>query len=228
MNAEAWSDRDIIERVRPIKELHRRLTAIATEGVVANLDEELQRAEELGLRPIDVLVGVLQPALNEIGALWQRGEIVPAQEAKLTEFCENAIGALRERQRKRLERDADAPVVLLLAVHGNAHTLGMKMLAFALREQGMDPRILMHTPTPTSLRELCALVSPRAIGISVALPEQAPASLVLVSELLTLGAAAPLLVVGGRGISESMVLPAGVTRWRRTDSLLSAAALFAR
>lgn len=221
-----WIDRDAVERLRPLKELHRRLTQLASEGSVLRLDEELRNAESMGLQPIDLLVGVLQPALYELGALWERGAIPPVQEAKLTRFCERAIDALSEQQRKRLARVDEQRLVFLVAARGNAHTLGMKMLAFVLREQGMMPRVLPRTPSPVALRELCEVVSPAAVGISVALPEHGAASLELIEELRTITRNPPLVVVGGLGVDDSMALPAGVLRWRPTDGLLNACAVF--
>ena len=220
----AW-DEGVTERTRPIRELHVRLTDIATAGRVDDVGDILREGAGLGLGAIEMLIGVLQPALYQVGCLWERGRISPAEEARLTTFCEQALEALAAEQRARVVSQRGAPV-LLLAADGNAHSLGLEMLAFALREAGRDVRTYRHAPAMREVIALCEALDPAAVGVSVALVDQLPYVTTLVDTLMR-REHPPRIVVGGRAAPTLPDLPASVVRWSSSDSLLTAPALFA-
>lgn len=221
----ALADADIVERTRPIKALHDRLREIATLGRSEEVHALIREWRLLGLGNIELLVAVIQPALHLVGLAWERGEVQPAQEVRLTRFCHEVLAALSSQQRESIPV-TEGPPILLLSADGNMHDLGIKMLAFALREARRDVRILPKPPPAEHLRALCELLEPSAVGISVALPTHVAYVVKVADALAALPRALPI-VVGGGALSQVETLPPGVVRWSAPESLLGAGAFFA-
>src|SRR4051812_46433697 len=78
------TDSAAIARVRPILALHDRLLAEAarTDGGETPAEEVLEEGRRLGIRPLDLLMGVIQPLLYEIGRRWEDGKIERSVEAR--------------------------------------------------------------------------------------------------------------------------------------------------
>jgi MerR family transcriptional regulator, light-induced transcriptional regulator len=100
-------------------------------GEVFNAKELIREARAARLRRSDLLIGILQPALYEIGRLWETGEITVAQEHLFTARCEEAL-ALLEGQ----SSDASDPETILTTVEGSLHTIGVRFLGFHLQDLG--------------------------------------------------------------------------------------------
>ena len=224
VEADSISGHDVVGRARPVRELHARLYEIATSGHAHGVNEVLERWDVLGLGPVEFLVAVMQPALYVVGRAWERCATLPAQEAKLTRFCDDVLAVLTERQRKRISAHERAPI-LLLSAGGNAHDIGIKMLAFALREGRRDARVLPRAPSPDGLRSLCELLHPSTLGISLALTAHLSYVTQIVDAFVALPRA-PRVVVGGGALSAIGKLPPSVVRWKASESQIGAAAFF--
>ncbi len=180
----------------------------------------LARGRDLGIRPLDMLVGVLQPALHELGRLWQIGAIEPATEARFTRFCGRAIEEMQLEQGRRLGAVTGEPIFLLPA-EGNRHTIGIRMIGFTLREAGHDARVLPEMPDLDWLVRLCEILRPSVLGVSVSIPEQV-AYLARVAQAVRGRAPWCRVVAGGFGLRDVTAIPAGVSRWHRLEGILDA------
>ncbi len=217
---DALTDHQAIERTRPIAELHRRMMHVARTGSDADVGSLLDHAHALQLRPLDILVGVLQPALYELGRLWDVGEIEPATEARFSRFCERALEEMEMEQRRRVGVLAGEPIFLLPA-EGNRHTIGMRMFGFTLREAGRDARVLPEMPDLEWLGRLCAILRPSVIGVSVSMPRQIE-YVARIAQVAEVRMPWCRVVAGGFGLRDGTTLPDGVSYWHRLEDILGA------
>lgn len=144
---------------------------------------------------LDVAVNALQPALYEVGRLWQTQRIGVAEEHLATSTALHALTAAFVRARARTSNGRSAAFA---CVEGNLHDLGVRILADAFELAGWQAHAL-GASTPT--RDLVAFVertAPDLVGLSVALPEHVGSASRAIAELReALGSGAPAIVVGG-------------------------------
>jgi len=166
---------EALDRLRPLVAFHRELLALATTLSSAQPFPSprglLERAETLGVRPIDFMVGLLQPLLYEVGRLWSSNELEPATEARFTTYVEAVLELLEVDQlHRRVARRG--PPLILVSAPGNAHTVGIRMLGLRLREEGRDVRVVTQPIDPSHLAHLAAIVEASRIGVSLSDPAQ--------------------------------------------------------
>lgn len=195
-------DPSAIARVRPIFEFHERLLAMATRiadaAELPSGSELVATGRSLHIEPIDLLMGLIQPLLYEIGRLWENGRLPPAVEARFSSLVDAMLEELVLDQRRRRRGEALGPPVFLVAAAGNRHTLGIRMLGFSLRESGVDARVVTHPVDASWLTDLARLLGATFIGVSIALPEQMRFA-IEVAEHLEREKVDARLVVGGFG-----------------------------
>jgi MerR family transcriptional regulator, light-induced transcriptional regulator len=168
----------------------------------------VDRAVAGGVSVPEVYLGVLAPALEEIGRLWERGELSVAYEHFATSVTQGIVGALGPTIRVpprggRLAVVACAP--------GEAHALGAQMLGDLLEAAGWEV-LLLGAATPAG--DLAALVrdeQPDVVCLSssnAALLDRAGETIALLRE----EGPGPFVLVGGwawRGCSPSRVAALG-------------------
>ncbi len=150
-------------------------------------------AIEAGLKPSEVMVGVLHPALVRIGQLWESGEISVAEEHRFTDFALRLIDRLRFPQ--LLE---SRPLVVLVTYPENSHEVGLRMLQILTWEQGIPCERLPAGTSAEVIAEVITTQRPDLVGLSVSLVESIPASLALADDLSRLLRPAANLVLGGQ------------------------------
>jgi len=202
-------DKTAQDRLRRLSGFFTDLRREAREGISSHPKDWVNKASELGIKPESLLVGLLQPALYEIGELWLKGEVSVATEHRFSAFAEELIHVIYQNYPGlSANRRAGQPDVLLTNADGNYHTLGVKFMEIGLLAAGLNTHALLPgLPTAEILRQ-AALLKPKALGLSVCMPSQVE----LIKELS--GAVAglpetqrPLLLAGGRLVKEGLVLP---------------------
>jgi len=110
-------------------------------------DGALRFVEELvdrGVEPADLYEHVIARVQRELGRMWEMDEIHVGEEHFGSSVAEEALSRIRAR---RPAGDKSRPRVLLAAVAGNLHDLGVRMVADHLRWAGYDT-ILLGANTP--------------------------------------------------------------------------------
>ncbi len=198
-----------LARVRFVAELQGELAAAGRRGDVGEAEAMILRAARVNLRPVDVLVGLLAPLLFEIGRDWERGAITVADEHRFSNFCERVYAAIVARTSASGAQDSTRPDqahVFLVNAPGNRHTLGIRLLALWLASHGVDAHALLPTPPLEALLTLVRHASPRALLVSVALPEQRSGVLDTAARIAAWPEATrPRLIVGGHAIKLGLV-----------------------
>jgi methanogenic corrinoid protein MtbC1 len=172
--------------------LFRRLVDAGSRGDPATAREFALEAAALGLGPSELLLGLVQPALYGIGERWERGEITVEDEHRFTAWCETLYGCVE----KVLPKTGGGPRIVLACVEGNAHSLGVLLLAAHLRGRDRDCVVLPPGLAAEALAEACAREGARIVGLSVSLDVQRAAAEAAGAALLALPDP-PRVVFGG-------------------------------
>lgn len=154
------------------------------------------RAAGLDLRTL--YLSVLQPALREVGRLWECGTLTVAQEHLATAITQTVMSRLAVDQPLP---SPDGPTVIAACVDAERHAVGLRMLCDLLELEGWTALYLGAT-VPT--RDLVGMVGerrPRALALSVSLPPHLLAVREAIKEVRALGDPQPILVVGGRAVT---------------------------
>jgi methanogenic corrinoid protein MtbC1 len=164
---------DMELRLQAMREFSQKYFLSARDGLTfANPREFVAEGKALGLGPLDLFMGIVQPLLYRIGEAYARGEITIAREHKFTDFAERILFHIQEQLALDVKSSSKGVDVLLLAAEGNQHTLGIRTLKYAVQEHGFSVEALFPgMPNPEAVAAVGSF-SPRVVGLSVAVPEQ--------------------------------------------------------
>lgn len=175
------------------RSLFAQLTTLGRRGDLNDCEPFVHSALAAGLRTSEILIGLLHPALGDIGRRWERGEISVADEHRFTAFASRVLELVP------LPRGPVAshhPIVLAL-VEGNLHDIGIRMLTRVALDRG-HPCIAVHPSLPDDeLVALAEIVRPAMLGLSVTLPETIPHAIRLYRRLNDTEACGQRVVLGG-------------------------------
>lgn len=150
---------------------------------------------------------VIAPAMHEIGRLWEQGALTVADEHLATALTHRVLAALRPPPPAEDGAAAEDPPrgrVMLAAVEGEQHALGLRMAADILEDAGFHAIYLgADVPTDALLQAVSAL-SPDRLVLSATMPELAP-RLAEVSDSLRRAHSQVGLLVGGQAASSDAV-----------------------
>jgi MerR family transcriptional regulator, light-induced transcriptional regulator len=134
---------------------------------------------------------LVQPALERLGARWERDEITVADEHLVTALTEQLLAGIAVRR-------GGGPSAVVACTPGNEHRLGALIAADGLRRAGWQPRLL---PPPTSwagIVRACEQGRVSLLALSVGTDDE----LTVLDEDLrwlraAIGPSTPILVGGG-------------------------------
>lgn len=200
--AREFSDRSPadIDRARQLGTLHAELMLRARKADEHAALASIDRALAAGVRPVDALVGLLVPALGELGAAWARGEITVADEHRFTAFTEQMIETLSAKAGKKQRYEQVS--VLLVNAEGNYHTLGVRIVNLWLEDRGVSSLAVYPGLPVDEIVSLVETLEPRTLGISVSLDAQMPA---VARAVDLLGSRVPRIVLGGHAVKNGLV-----------------------
>lgn len=199
-----------LAHIKQIKSLQGRLWNAGRAGDLAQAEGLIEAAAEMGVRPIDLLVGLVSPALARVGRLWESGEMTVAEEHTFTAFCERLLEVLAARMPRIARLDAAASanprrLILLAPCPGNNHTLGARIMDVWVRSLGHESQCVLPR-SETELVEAVARAKPAVLGLSISLLEHHPRAMAFAARLeRALGAASPRVVNGGLAVKQGSV-----------------------
>jgi MerR family transcriptional regulator, light-induced transcriptional regulator len=152
---------------------------------------------------------IFQPALREVGRLWQENRITVADEHLATAITQALMAQLRGEQ---LAGGAGTRRSIIAAcVDSERHEVGLRMVCDLLEIEGWDVTFLGASVPSSGLAEMVRERRPDAVAFSVSLLGHVPRLTRVVSALReALGEATPVIVVGGRPFLEQPALAAGI------------------
>ena len=157
------------------------------------LDDALDAGTELS----GLYLEVVQPAMREIGRLWQENKVTVAEEHLATAITEAAMNRLFERV--FVWRDQRTPRLLAACAAEERHQLGLRMLCDLLEMEGWETTYLGASVPIESLVHLVQARAPDAVAISATIAPHLPRVRDAIRAIRAAPLARqPLIVVGGR------------------------------
>lgn len=153
----------------------------------------LSEAARLG--PLEFLETRVAPAVREVGATWERGELDIRHEHFFSEKAADLLRSLR----LPLEERAQGPLVVLATLPGEQHGLGLQMAALALSAAGCRVLPLGTEVPPDEIVTLVRDLAARAVGLSISLARRGPATDAHVRRLREQLPRRVTILLGGQG-----------------------------
>jgi methanogenic corrinoid protein MtbC1 len=144
---------------------------------------------------------VIAPALRKVGDLWEAGEISVADEHLATEITLRVLALQREAFRVRERRAARR--VMLAAVQGEHHVMGLRMAGDLLASAGYEVRMLGADLPLTSIEPIARRHAPDIFGFSATMPAAGTLLPLAIDEVLRVRPAAAVLA-GGSGVPRDL------------------------
>ncbi len=145
---------------------------------------------------LDLAVGIIQPALYEVGYRWQNNKISVAQEHMATAICQSLLTSAYAGS--RFAETGDDRRAILACIEGNHHSLGLRIVSDALEIAGWQVRYIgADTPARSLLGQIEAW-QPQLLALSMSLPHQlGPARQLITQIKADMSGRRPEIAVGG-------------------------------
>ncbi len=158
-------------------------------------------AVKAGMSVIDLYLHVFQPALYEVGRLWEVGQASVAQEHLATAITQSVIALLYAQATLPPSR---GEAVIVACMEQNYHDVGPRMAADMLQWAGYDAYFLGANAPQDSLISMIDEIKPVAIGLSSSLPHHVDAVRNTIDRVrATFGANRPAVILGGISFNTS-------------------------
>jgi methanogenic corrinoid protein MtbC1 len=167
----------------------------AADGPAA--DAVVEEALGAGVAPTTIQVGVIMAAMGRIGELWEHGELTVADEHAATGLSYRALLPLQEPLQIAPPRSRER--VVLAAVEGQTHVLGLRMVADVLEGAGFEVLYLGADVPSGALRAFVAEHMPAIVGLTSTQASDAPRlaqAIVAIHEVNPAGR----IMLGGNGV----------------------------
>jgi diguanylate cyclase (GGDEF)-like protein len=153
-----------------------------------------------GVTPIAIQVRVITAAMKRIGELWEQGEMTVADEHIATGLSYRALLPLQEPLQVAPPRSRER--VVLAAVAGQTHVLGLGMVADVLEGAGFEVLYLGADVPCGALRAFVAEHMPAIIGLSSTQARDAPGLAAAIVAIHDVHPAARVMLGGGGVLPE--------------------------
>jgi methanogenic corrinoid protein MtbC1 len=199
-------DSAFYDRAKELAAFFEELRSMALAGDFPDPAAFLVRAKGLGIHPMDLAFGMIQPVLNWIGQNWARDSVSIATEHRFSAVAETVLLSIFTEYPGLSEfRQSRTPRILIANAEGNFHSLGIRFLELALAANGIASAAVYPGLPAKEILALAGSYRLRAIGISISLPTQ----LASVRELSRLAEALPeedrpTIYLGGNPVREGL------------------------
>jgi methanogenic corrinoid protein MtbC1 len=160
----------------------------------------VDRVLDRGASLRDLYVGIMQPALREIGRRWEENEFSVADEHLATAITQWAMGRAFERVYRW--HDSRTPSLIGACVDEERHQIGLRMLCDLLELEGWDTTYLGASVPTESLVDMVRKRRPDVVALSAAIAPHLPRIRSAIAAVRQSGVEpTPLIVVGGRAVN---------------------------
>jgi methanogenic corrinoid protein MtbC1 len=143
-------------------------SAAVEAGSYADAQRVVQAALMSGATGTQIFARVLTPAMYRIGARWERAEITAADEHLATAITNRVIGSVYGAL--SLEMPTSMERVLIAAVEGDEHVMGLRMIADVLEGSGYETIYLGAGMPLAGLLESIAQHKPMVVALGATAP----------------------------------------------------------
>jgi diguanylate cyclase (GGDEF)-like protein len=152
-----------------------------------------------GMAPEAVQTLVIAPAMVRIGDLWESGVIGVADEHLATSVSQRVLVRLFDAMTARRQRGHTRERVLLAAVEGQRHVLGLQMVSDVLEGVGFEVLYLGDDVPVESLRGFVARHQPAVVGLAYG-TQDGGGLLLQALQAIHLEAPGARIMLGGRAV----------------------------
>lgn len=170
----------------------------------------VHEAMDAGASLAQVSVQIIQPAMYEVGNLWQKNRVTVSQEHLASAISQNVLVSA---YLKATFLPAVGKSAVFACVEGNHHALGLRMLSDVFETQGWDAAYLGgDVPTHDLVRDVDAR-RPQLLALSASLPQHLNTARQTIDTLrVELGQACPEIWIGGLATLGEVAI------WRHTKA----------
>lgn len=130
-------------------------------------------AHQIGISPLDLAFGIMQPFLYMEEDCWNKGNSSTAESPQFISFCEAAFPLLfQEFSQYKYLRQSRRPEILLVNCKTNFHTLGIQLIELFLITQGISCYTVYPGLPVREIFELVQFLRPQFLGVSIATNHQ--------------------------------------------------------
>lgn len=158
----------------------------------------LDAVTEDGMTVTELYVDVLAPVLEEIGHRWEGGALSVADEHLATGIAHSVMRLVGRAATRRPRRSRER--VLLAAIGGEAHVVGLRMIADLAEGAGFDVQFLGAAVPVETLADVVAKHRPDIVGLSVTMAASGERLAGALEEIACSGHHVRGVLVGGAGV----------------------------
>lgn len=161
-------------------------------------------AREAGVDLNRLYVEVFQPAMREVGRLWQDNVITVADEHVATAITQAAMA--RAFEQIFTWGDGEGRSLVAACADTERHEVGLRMICDLLELNGWNTTYLGATVPVESLVMMVERKKPDAVALSVSIAPHLPRLRLMIEQIRSLIRNPPLILVGGRPFLEDPTL----------------------
>jgi methanogenic corrinoid protein MtbC1 len=193
------------ENSTPLVAFYRKLQRAGQGGELPSASAVLDEGISLGLRPLDLLIGLVQPALYHVGKMWAEGATPVACEHAFTAMASSLVALVTVKYPEaQAYRQSRSPHILLVAADGNYHTLGVQLVELMLVLEQVPTFSVYPGIAADEVLDLWKVLPAPVVGFSIALPSQLPGVRKAVERFLRECPQPPRFLLGGAPVREGL------------------------
>jgi methanogenic corrinoid protein MtbC1 len=170
-----------------------------TRGDRRTAERLVDAALDRGAHLRELYVETIQPAMTEVGRLWQENRLSVAEEHLATAITQAAMGRAFERVYRWFDRRT--PTMIAACADDERHQMGLRMLCDLLELEGWDTTYLGASVPVESLVDRVEKRRPDVVALSAAIAPHLPRIRAAIDAIRASKVSPmPLIVVGGRAI----------------------------
>jgi methanogenic corrinoid protein MtbC1 len=148
---------------------------------------------------------IVQPAMWEVGRLWQENELTVAEEHLATAITQAAMGRAFERVYRW--HDSRTPSLIAACVDEERHQMGLRMICDLLELEGWDTAYLGASVPVESLVSIVEKRQPDVVALSATIAPHLPRLRAAIEAIRAAKVETqPLIIVGGRALGGDRAL----------------------
>jgi methanogenic corrinoid protein MtbC1 len=191
-------------KARPLLNFFQSIKADMLARKNRNPKKLLAEALSLGIAPIDLIAGMMQPLLAEIAELQNEGCATIRQEHEFSVLLEGFFQEIENQMKTSYHSD-----VLLACADGNYHIFGIRLIKEFLVQEGLSATCLYPSSPFNEIMMAAKDVKAKVVGISVSTQDQTNEILSKWKQLQDSEPSSIKLILGGIGL-DPQSLPKGV------------------
>jgi MerR family transcriptional regulator, light-induced transcriptional regulator len=161
-------------------------------------------ARASGVEVRELYLDVFQPALREVGRLWQENEMTVAEEHLATAITEIAMARLQGESAMMPPRDDRT--ILAACADSELHAVGLRMVCDLLEHKGWTTIYLGASVPPEGLGAMVRDRKPTVVALSASTSPYVPMLRSMIAAARATTAAPPYILVGGRPFLDDAAL----------------------